>query len=230
MGFQPFPLGRTPTMNNFYSTTDFPYTQEETGDGQSSLSMAVKRISDVVFAIIALVVFAIPCMVISFLIWREDRHDPIFRQERIGKDGKPFTLYKFRSMRIDAEADSSPVLCCDNDDRLTRVGAFIRGHHLDEFPQLINVLKGDMSFVGHRPERRYFIEKIMERNPRYTSLYALRPGLFSEATLSNGYTDTMEKMLIRLEMDLEYLETRSFMLDCGIITRTALTIISGRRF
>lgn len=217
-------------MNNIYTTTGFPYQQEEVEAGVGPFSMALKRFCDIVFAIIALIVFSIPCVIIAWCIWREDRHDPLFRQERIGKDGKPFILYKFRSMRIDAEADRNPALCTDNDSRLTKVGAWIRAHHLDEFPQLINVLRGDMSFVGHRPERRYFIEKIMERNSDYTRLYALRPGLFSEATLNNGYTDTMEKMLIRLEMDLEYLETRTLMTDFSIITRTALTIISGARF
>lgn len=217
-------------MSNIYSTADFPYAQEEADAGASPLSVAVKRISDVVYAIVGSIIFSIPCIIIALCIWLEDRHDPLFRQERIGKDGKPFTLFKFRSMRTDAESDHNPALCSDHDDRLTRVGAFIRAHHLDEFPQLINVLKGDMSFVGYRPERRFFIEKIMERNSSYTRLYAMRPGLFSEATLSNGYTDTMEKMLIRLEMDLDYLENHSFLIDCQIITRTALAIIFGKKF
>lgn len=217
-------------MNNFYSTTGFSYQEEALESSDSAVNLMLKRFFDIVFAIISLIVFSIPCGIIAFLIWREDRHDPIFRQERIGKNGKPFMLYKFRSMRIDAEADHNPALCSEHDDRLTRIGAFIRAHHLDEFPQLINVLKGDMSFVGHRPERRYFINKIMERNMGYRRLYALRPGLFSEATLYNGYTDTMEKMLIRLEMDLDYLENRNLMVDFSIIVRTALSIISGKRF
>ncbi len=195
-----------------------------------SLSLAVKRFADIVFAIVAIAIFIIPCIFIALFIWFEDRHSPIFRQERIGLHGRPFMLYKFRSMRMDAETDNHPELCHDNDDRCTRVGVFIRSHHLDEFPQLWNVLKGEMSFVGYRPERRYFIDKIMEHNADYARLYALRPGLFSEATLYNGYTDTIEKMLTRLDMDLDYLDRRSLILDVKIITKTALSIICGKKF
>ena len=107
---------------------------------------------------------------------------------------------------------------------------FLREHHLDELPQLWNVLKGDMSFVGPRPERKYYIDKIMAVAPEYELIYLMRPGLTSEATLYNGYTDTMEKMLIRLRMDLHYLETRSLRLDLSIILRTALSIVSGKKF
>ena len=116
------------------------------------------------------------------------------------------------------------------DDRLTPVGRFLREHHLDELPQLWNVLKGDMSMVGHRPERRCFIEQIMEHDTRYVYMYKMRPGLTSEATLYNGYTDTMEKMLDRLQMDLEYLETRSLRKDMKIIWLTAFSIVNGTKF
>lgn len=144
--------------------------------------------------------------------------------------GKPFTLYKFRTMRNDAEADGQARLCKEEDNRLTKFGAFLRSHHLDELPQLLNVIRGDMSFVGHRPERKVFIDRIMELNPDYTRLYALRPGLFSTATLYNGYTDTIEKMMRRLQMDLDYLANRSLALDCKIIFLTAYFIISGKKF
>lgn len=196
----------------------------------SALSAGVKRCFDILVAVVALAVFSPVCIVIGLAIWLEDRHNPIFSQERIGRNGKAFTLYKFRSMVVTSEKNGKPQLCRDADDRLTKVGAFIRAHHLDEFPQLWNVLKGDMSVVGPRPERRYFIEKITKENPDYVRLYALRPGLFSEATLRNGYTDTMEKMLRRLEMDLEYLENRSLMLDIKIIWWTTLAILTGKRF
>ena len=192
--------------------------------------LVFKRLFDFVFALIALILFFVPCVVIAFAIWLDDRHSPLFRQERIGLNGRPFMLYKFRSMRIDAEKDENPALYHNNDPRLTRVGAFIRHHHLDEFPQLWNVLRGDMSFVGHRPERQYFIDKISEHSSEYPRLYALRPGLFSNATLYNGYTDTMEKMLTRLKMDIDYLENRTMMMDIKIITKTTLSIISGKKF
>ena len=113
---------------------------------------------------------------------------------------------------------------------MTGVGAFLRDHHLDELPQLFNVLLGDMSFVGPRPERQVFIDKIMEVAPRYVHVYKMRPGLTSTATLYNGYTDTMEKMVTRLDMDLEYLTTRSLWGDFVIVLKTALTIISGKKF
>ena len=131
-------------------------------------------------------------------------------------------------MRRDAE-DMGPMLSNDNDIRLTRVGAYLRKHHLDELPQLWNVLKGDMSFVGPRPERKYFIDKIMEHDPRYPLLYELRPGVTSYATLTNGYTDTMEKMLRRLELDLYYLEHNSLWQDCKILLNTFYSILSGKK-
>lgn len=171
-------------------------------------------------------------LIIYVAIKREDPDgDTIYAQERIGLGGKPFMLYKFRSMRTDAEVSGVPQLFAGDDDpRLTKIGAFIRAHHLDEFPQLWNVLKGDMSFVGPRPERAYYIQQIMERRPDYSRLYALRPGLFSYATLYNGYTDTIEKMIRRLDYDLQYLETQSLLTDIKIIYLTSISIIFGKKF
>lgn len=191
---------------------------------------AVKRGFDVMASLVAIAVFLLPCLLVALFIYLEDRGNPIFHQTRIGKNGEEFTLLKFRSMRIDAENDGKPQLCSEDDSRLTRVGAFLRRHHLDELPQLLNVLVGDMSFVGYRPERQYFIDLIFEHDFRYVNLFAIRPGLFSEATLYNGYTDTMEKMLIRLHMDLDYLERRSLWLDIKIIYKTAMSIITGKEF
>lgn len=191
---------------------------------------AVKRGFDVVASLVAIAVFLLPCLIVALFIYLEDRGNPIFHQTRIGKNGEEFTLLKFRSMRINAEEGGKPQLCSEEDSRLTRVGAFLRRHHLDELPQLLNVLVGDMSFVGYRPERQYFIDLILEQDPRYANLFAIRPGLFSEATLYNGYTDTMEKMLTRLHMDLDYLERRSLWLDITIIYKTAMSIIIGKEF
>ena len=116
------------------------------------------------------------------------------------------------------------------DDRLTPAGKFLREHHLDELPQLWNVFVGDMSFVGPRPERQYFIDKIMAENPDYELLYQIRPGITSMATIYNGYTDTMEKMLIRLQMDLDYLQRRSLWLDIKVIMTTVSLIVYGKKF
>ncbi|MCD8387445.1 MAG: sugar transferase [Bacteroidales bacterium] len=191
---------------------------------------ALKRVFDVVCSLIGIVAFSPLILVIYVAIRIEDGGDGIFKQERIGYRGRRFMLYKFRTMVPHAEASGRPILCSKEDNRLTRVGAFLRHHHLDEFPQLWNVLKGEMSFVGYRPERKYFIDQIVKADPRYVRLYQLKPGLFSMATLYNGYTDTMEKMLIRLEMDLDYLEHRSLLLDMKIISLTAISIFSGKQF
>lgn len=207
--------------------------EEATSSNASSIAYrAIKRFSDIVIALGGLLVFGLPILVIAFLVWREDKHSPIFKQERIGKGGKPFTLYKFRSMRIDAEKGGRPQLCATKgqDPRLTKVGAFIRNHHLDEFPQLWNILRGDMSFVGYRPERKFFINQIMEADARYEELYEMRPGVFSEATLYNGYTDTLAKMLHRLEMDLDYINSPSLTRDITIIWKTSLSILSFKKF
>ncbi len=197
----------------------------------SPIAKLGKRVFDLIGGIIALVVFLPFMLIVSIAIKVSDKGPAIFKQERIGKGGKPFTLYKFRSMRTDAEEEGKPQLYAGNEDeRLTRIGRFIREHHLDELPQLWNVVKGDMSFVGYRPERKYFIDQIMEHNADYARLYEIRPGLFSRATLYNGYTDTMEKMLERLRMDLEYLDYFSPWEDMKIIIHTAFSIISGKKF
>lgn len=205
--------------------------QSEYGRVESfSAGDILKRGFDLVASLVAFGVFLVPGLIISLLIVLDDGKSPLFRQKRVGKDGKSFTLLKFRSMRADAEDDGIPALCAENDGRLTRVGAFLRRHHLDELPQILNVLAGHMSFVGYRPERAFFINRIMERDRRYARLFAIRPGLFSEATLYNGYTDTMEKMLVRLEMDLDYLRRRSMWLDICIICKTTVSILTGKEF
>lgn len=193
-------------------------------------SAIVKRIFDVIAAVVALIVFSPVFLVIYIAIKSEDYGPAIFKQKRLGYKGRIFKLYKFRSMIVSAEEDGKPKLYKKGDSRLTRVGRFLRDHHLDELPQLWNVLRGDMSFVGYRPERKYFVDKIMEVNPDYELLYQTRPGLFSMATLYNGYTDTLDKMLERLRMDLEYLRNRSLWLDIKIIWLTAVSIITGKKF
>ena len=191
----------------------------------------MKRLFDVVCVFFASIVFMPFFVAVYVAIKLEDGGPAIFKQERIGRGGKPFMLYKFRSMKVDAEKDGKPQLWSGSeDDRLTKVGRFIRNHHLDELPQFWNIWKGDMSFVGYRPERQFFIDRIMEQNPDYAKLYAIRPGVFSEATLYNGYTDTMEKMLKRLEMDLEYLEKQNLWLDIMIIFKTGVSILTGKKF
>ena len=170
----------------------------------------MKRFTDLIISALCLVIFSPLILICAIAIRWEDGLPVIYRQERIGLHGHSFFIYKFRTMKVDAEENGPMMLEQDGDSRLTKVGKFLREHHLDELPQLWNVLKGDMAFIGPRPERKYYIDKIMEKDARYANLYQIRPGVTSYATLYNGYTDTMEKMLRRLELDLYYLEHRSW--------------------
>ena len=200
-------------------------------DGMSIAGLALKRAFDTGLSGVLLLVFSPVLAICAAAIKMEDGGPVIFRQERIGRDGKPFTIFKLRSMRTDAEAQSGPSLYQgDEDDRLTKVGRFLRNHHLDELPQLYNVFRGDMSFIGHRPERKFYIDQIMSLDPRYRFLYQIRTGVTSYATLYNGYTDTIEKMLTRLDLDLYYLRNRSVWFDIKVLGLTFLSIVSGKRF
>lgn len=190
----------------------------------------VKRGFDFSVSLLCLVLF-FPLFVICYLAIRLDDGKPvIYSQERVGKGGRIFKIYKFRTMHIDAEVDNPMLSNSDDDPRLTKVGKFLRAHHLDELPQLWNVFCGDMAFIGYRPERKFFIDQIMEHDPRYSMLYQIRPGVTSYATLYNGYTDTMEKMLRRLNYDLYYLEHRSFWFDIRILWLTFISIVFGKKF
>lgn len=198
-------------------------------DGMNATERQLKRIIDFIIACLCLVLFS-PLFLVCYIAVRlEDKGPAIFKQERIGRFGRPFYIYKFRSMKVDAEKDDPELCQQENDPRLTRTGRYLRNHHLDELPQLWNVVKGDMAFIGPRPEREYYIRQIMERDSRYEFLYQIRPGVTSYATLYNGYTDTMEKMLRRLELDLYYLEHHSWWLDVKILINTFLSIAIGKK-
>ena len=200
-------------------------------DGMSLLGHMVKRGFDIGLSGSLLLVFSPVIAICAYFIKREDGGPVLFVQERIGRGGKPFNIYKFRSMRTDAEASGTPALYSGKEDpRLTRVGRFLRAHHLDELPQLWNVLKGDMSFIGYRPERQFFIDQIKRYNPRYDYLFQIRPGVTSYATLYNGYTDTMDKMLTRLDLDLYYLRNHTVWFDLKVIGLTFLSIVTGKKF
>ena len=198
-------------------------------DGMNMVERAVKRAFDIVASFCGLILLSPVILYVYFRLKRQGDGPVIYRQERIGLGGRPFNILKFRTMTMNSEPDGVPQLAEKSDDRLTPVGKFLREHHLDEMPQLWNVLVGDMSFVGYRPERKYFIDQIMQENPDYEQLYQIRPGVTSMATIYNGYTDTMEKMLIRLQMDLEYLQKRSLWLDLKIILTTARLIGYGKK-
>ncbi len=209
------------------------------GDEQAFISDSMniaektsKRIFDICVAALCLILFSPLFLLCVILIKIDDGKDIIYAQERIGRFGRPFNIYKFRTMTINAEA-AGPQLSHaqgEDDPRLTKIGRFLRAHHLDELPQLWNVLRGDMSLIGYRPERKFYIDQIMEHDPRYAFLYQIRPGVTSYATLYNGYTDTMEKMLRRLELDLYYLAHRSWWFDCKILFLTFASIVFGKKF
>lgn len=199
-------------------------------DGMTSLERNFKRIVDCILAAVLLVIFS-PLFLICFIAIKLDDGGPaIYKQERIGRFGRPFFIFKFRSMRTDAEAAGPALLDGMDDPRLTKVGKFLRAHHLDELPQLWNVFRGDMAFIGYRPERKFYIDQIMEVDPRYYYLYQIRPGVTSYATLYNGYTDSVEKMVKRLEYDLYYLRHRSAWFDIKILFLTFVNIVFGKKF
>ena len=198
-------------------------------DGMNDFERSVKRVGDCLLAFIGLIIFS-PLFLICYLaVKHEDGGAAIFKQERIGRFGRPFYIYKFRSMKLDAEKYGPALYAGGKDERLTKIGKFLREHHLDELPQLWNVFLGDMSFIGPRPERKFYIDQIMEHDPRYRYLFQIRPGVTSYATLYNGYTDTMEKMLRRLRYDLFYLERRSWFFDFKILFMTFMNIVFGKR-
>lgn len=194
----------------------------------NTFERGIKFTFDRLVAFLLLLLFSPVFLICYIAIKREDGGPAIFRQERIGLHGRPFYIYKFRSMRTDAERAGAMLCSGEQDKRLTKVGKFLRMHHLDELPQLWNVLIGDMSFVGPRPERKIYIDQIMQADPRYRLLYQVRPGVTSYATLHNGYTDTLEKMLRRLRYDLFYLDHASLWFDFKIMANTFLSVFGGK--
>lgn len=199
-------------------------------DNMGSITRNVKRFVDFCVSLVLIIIFS-PLMFVCWLMIKLDDGGPaLFSQVRIGRFGRPFKIYKFRSMRMDAESMGPALYSGDEDPRLTKAGSFLRRHHLDELPQLFNILFGDMAFVGYRPERKFYIDQILQHDHRYTYLYQIRPGVTSYATLKNGYTDTMEKMLKRLDFDLYYLRHRSWWFDIKILFSTFTNIVFGKIF
>lgn len=190
---------------------------------------AVKRIIDIVVSLFGLAVL-LPIMLVVTIAIALDGGAPIYSQERIGYKGRPFMIHKFRTMRRDCEQNFIPRTEEERMAAVTRLGRFLRDHHLDEFPQLWDVLVDHMSLVGYRPERQVFIDKIMAVRPDYADLYQMVPGLTSPATLYNGYTDTFEKMITRLDMDLEYMRTRTLWGDFKFVWNTVMSILTGKKF
>ncbi len=198
-------------------------------DGMGAAALVVKRATDVVCALVGMMVLS-PAYLIIMVLMRHQNNGPLFfRQERIGYGALPFTIYKFRTMSSVIEENGPQLVAKCDATNSTRLERFLREHHLDELPQLWNVLRGDMSLVGPRPERQFFIDKIMAEDENYKYIFRMRPGLTSEATLYNGYTDTMDKMLRRLHMDIDYYRRRSLWLDFSILMKTFASIVTGKK-
>jgi exopolysaccharide biosynthesis polyprenyl glycosylphosphotransferase len=195
------------------------------GFSKSPTLEAVKRLLDVVLSLIGLTLAA-PIMALVALVLRLTSPGPVFySQTRVGRDSQPFTIYKFRSMRVDAEAASGAVWSTKNDPRVTRVGRFLRRTRLDELPQLWNVLKGDMSFVGPRPERPEFIADLSRQIPFYGQRHVVRPGVTGWAQVRHRYGSTVDDAQEKLQYDLFYIKHMSFAFDIYILVETVKTVL-----
>lgn len=187
-----------------------------------------KRLFDIVFSTFGLLITLPISMITAFLIKIESNGPIIYKQERVGECGSIFTLYKFRSMRTDAEKYSGPVWAEKNDPRITRVGRFIRKMRIDEIPQMINVLKGNMSFIGPRPERPFFVKKLKEKITFYDQRHSIKPGITGWAAVNYCYGANLEDAIEKLQYDFYYIKNMTFFLDALIILKT-LTTILGRK-
>lgn len=190
----------------------------------NGVQLFVKRMFDIVFSLLGLILLLPLYIIIYITLKLTTRDSVIFRQERVGRGGVPFCIYKFRTLT--ESPDVEPTLRAELDDNMaTPFQRLLRRVHLDELPQLWNVLRGDMSIVGPRPERQCFIDLINERSGDYPIVLEMRPGITSEAAIYNGYTDNVEKMLKRMELDIRYLKHRTLWMDVTIIYDTLIAII-----
>lgn len=187
----------------------------------------VKRLFDICLSLTVLTLFFPVLLLLALIVWIDTKASPIYTQTRVGRHGRHFTIYKFRSMRKDAE-NGVPLLTQRNDARITPFGRFLRKYRLDELPQFWNVLIGDMSVVGPRPERPYFVEKLKAIAPHYARLHRVRPGVTSWGQVKFGYASSIEEMLERMKYDLFYIENMSLMMDFKILLATLYVIVAGR--
>lgn len=200
------------------------------GDGfnQGSLRTAVKRVFDILSALV-LIVLSAPIMVVTALLIKLESPGPVlYRQERVGQAGRKFNVTKFRSMRTDAEKDGKPVWATTNDSRVTRVGNVIRKLRIDELPQLFNVLRGEMSMVGPRPERPFFVEQLTQEIPFYAVRHSVKPGVTGWAQVRYHYGSTVEDSQEKLQYDLYYVKNHTLFLDLVVLMETVGVVLTGK--
>lgn len=188
---------------------------------------AVKQVFDRIVALVCLALLIPLFLYLAIRVKRDTKGSILFKQERLGRNGKMFNIYKFRTMYPDAEK-MGPRLSHKNDRRVTPFGRLMRRYRLDELPQFINVLKGDMSLVGPRPERQFFVDQIIERAPHYYLVQQVTPGITSWGMVKFGYADSVDKMIQRLEYDVLYLENQTLLIDLKILLYTLKPLFSGK--
>lgn len=198
-----------------------------TDNNFASAEKNIKLFLDKVVSLLALILLSPLFLCIALRVKKSSKGPVFFRQERIGYMGKPFMIYKFRTMYTDAE-ENGPLLSVENDPRITPYGAVMRKYRLDELPQFWNVLKGDMSLVGPRPERKHFIDLIVKKAPYYYLLHNVRPGITSLGMVKYGYAANVEQMIERLKYDMIYYENMSLELDLTILVYTVKTVLTGK--
>ncbi|BEG99350.1 sugar transferase [Bacteroides sedimenti] len=216
-------LNRSIKMSTIYASPMIEVTRDNMSEGE-------KNIKDVLDRVIAALALLMLSPLFGWIAWKIKKSSPgsvFYFQERLGYRGKPFTMIKFRTMSMNAETNC-PLLSSKNDKRITEFGKLMRKYRLDELPQFWNVLKGDMSLVGPRPERKYFVDQIATTAPYYYQVFSVKPGITSWGMVKYGYANSVEKMIERLQYDLIYLENRSLGIDIKILIYTIRTILTGR--
>lgn len=193
----------------------------------SQSTINIKRVSDIIISLITLAIISPLLLIIAILIKCDSEGPIIYKQKRIGYHKKSFNIYKFRSMKVDAEANG-PALSTLDDPRITKLGKTLRKYRLDELPQFWNVVMGDMSLVGPRPEREYYIKQIVAKAPYYSLIHQVRPGITSWGMVKYGYASSVDEMICRLQYDLLYLENVSFAVDLKILFYTVHTVFTGK--
>jgi exopolysaccharide biosynthesis polyprenyl glycosylphosphotransferase len=197
------------------------------GFRRSTVTAVIKRALDLACGLVGLLLSGPAMALIAIAIRLDSKGPAIFRQIRVGLRGKPFELLKFRSMRVDAEVANGAQWAQEKDPRVTRLGGFLRRYRLDELPQFLNVIRGEMSFVGPRPERPVFVEQLRQKISYYDERHSVRPGLTGWAQVQYRYGASVEDTARKLEYDLFYLKNMSILFDCAIILKTIRIVLTG---